>query len=135
MTNRQISFFRYARDISYQSDFPRVHIGCVVINKHNLISRGCNSRTKTHRLQCELNKKRFDAYSTGMLHAEIAALLPIVNKTDLSNATLYIYRENMHGELALCRPCKGCMSFIKACGIKKIYYTTEQGYAEEYLED
>ena len=70
-----------------------------------------------------------------MLHAEVAALLPVINKFDLSEAVVYIYRENKLGQLAMCRPCKGCMSFIKACGIKKIYYTTYDGYAEEYLED
>ena len=129
MTKRQISYFRYAKDISYESDFPRVHIGCVVVNKHRIISKGCNSHTRTH------NKKRFTESSTGMLHAEIAALLPVVNKVDLSGATLYLYRENMQGDIAMCRPCKGCMSFLRACGIKKIYYTTNEGYAEEHLDD
>lgn len=57
--------------------------------------------------------------SSGMLHAEIAALLPVINKFDLSQAVIYVYRENKLGQLAICRPCKGCMSFIKACGIKK----------------
>lgn len=52
-----------------------------------------------------------------------------------NEAVLYLYRENKLGELAMCRPCKECMSFIRACAIKKIYYTTYDGYAEEYLED
>lgn len=133
MTKSQISFFRAAKNISYQSDFPKVHIGCVVVDKHKIISKGCNSYTRTHKLQAELNKKRFTELSTGMLHAEIAALLPLVNRYELTNASLYIYRENMNGNLALCRPCKGCMSFIKTLGIKKIYYTTSEGYAKEYI--
>lgn len=135
MTKTQLSYFRKARDISYESNFPRVHIGCVVVNKHKIISKGCNSYSRTHRIQSELNKKRFSEPSSGMLHAEIAALLPVVNKTDLSGATLFLYRENMQGEIAMCRPCKGCMSFIRACGIKKVYYTTAEGFAEEHLED
>lgn len=135
MTKRQLAYFRSARDISYESNFPRIHIGCVVVNKHRIISKGCNSHTRTHKIQAQLNKKRFSECSTGMLHAEIAALLPVVNKIDLSGAVLYLYRENMQGEIAMCRPCKGCMSFIRACGIKKVYYTTNEGFAEEYLED
>lgn len=135
MTKTQLSYFKKARNISYESNFPRVHIGCVVVNKHKIISSGCNKQTKTHRLQVELNKKRFSPDSVGKLHAEVCALLSVINKIDLSDATLYIYREDKRGNLALCRPCKGCMSLIKACGIKKIYYTTSDGYAEEYLED
>ena len=135
MTKRQLNYFRQARDASYMSDFPRVHIGAVVVHKHKVISKGCNSGRKTHKIQAELNKKRFSEDSAGMLHAEVAALLPVVNKVDLTGATIYVYRENMLGDIAMCRPCKGCMSFIRACGIKKIYYTTPDGYAEEYLED
>lgn len=135
MTKRQLSYFKQAKDASYQSDFPRVHIGAVVVNKHKVISKGCNSATRTHRIQAELNKKRFSEDSVGMLHAEVAALLSVVNKVDLTGATIYVYRENMLGDIAMCRPCKGCMSFIRACGIKKIYYTTSEGFAEEHLED
>lgn len=135
MTKRQLNYFRQARDASYMSDFPRVHIGAVVVHKHKIISKGCNSGRRTHKIQAELNKKRFSEDSSGMLHAEVAALLPVVNKVDLTGATIYVYRENMLGDIAMCRPCNGCMSFIRACGIKKIYYTTQDGYAEEYLED
>ena len=135
MTKKQISYFRQAKYASENSDFPRIHIGAVVVNKHNIISSGCNKQTKTHRLQVELNKKRFSPDSVGKLHAEVCALLPVINKVDLSDATIYVYREDRKGNLALCRPCKACMSLIKACGIKKIYYTTYDGYAEEYLDD
>ena len=133
MTKRHISYFRSAKMISLSSDYPRIHIGCVVVNKHNIVSTGCNSCTKTHKLQAELNRKRFNSDSLGMMHAEVAALLPLINKTDLTNATLYIYRENCNGELAMCRPCKSCMSLIRELGIRKIFYTTDSGFAEEFI--
>lgn len=133
MTKRHISYFRSAKMISLSSDYPRIHIGCVVVSKHNIVSTGCNSRTRTHKLQSELNRKRFSSDSLGMMHAEVAALLPLINKTDLTNATLYIYRESCNGELAMCRPCKGCMSLIRELGIKKIFYTTDSGFAEEFI--
>lgn len=135
MTKKQLRYFNQAKQVANQSDFPRVHIGAIVVYKHQVISRGCNTFTRTHRIQSQLNRKRFNADSSGMLHAEVAALLPVINKFNLEEAVLYLYRENKLGELAMCRPCKGCMSFIKACGIKKIYYTTCDGCAEEYLED
>ena len=133
MTKTQSSFFRVAKNVSELSDFPRVKIGAVVVNKHRIISSGYNSKHKTHRLQAEYNKERFDGYSSGMIHAEMSALLPLINRVDLSKATLYVYREQKNGELGMCRPCKACMAIIKELGIKKIHYTTPDGYAEEYI--
>lgn len=34
----------------------------------------------------------------------------------------------------LARPCPACMAMIKNLGIKKIYYTTDDGFAFEQLE-
>lgn len=133
MTKSQHSFFRIARNVSRMSNFPGAKIGAVVVNKHRIISSGYNSKDKCHRLQVELNKKRFNEPSKGAVHAELDALLPLINKVDLSNATMYIYREYKDGTIAMCRPCKSCMSIIRRCGIKKIYYTTPEGYAEETL--
>lgn len=135
ISKTQRSYFNAAKECSYQSDFPRVHIGAAVVLKHKVISRGWNSATRTHRLQAELNKKRFQVPSLGQLHAEVAALLPVINKYDLSGATLYVYRESLNGNVVMSRPCAGCMSLIRACGIKKIYYTTPEGFAEEHLLD
>ena len=128
MTKTQSSFFRIAL-----SDFPRVKIGAVVVNKHHIISSGCNSKQRTHRIQSDYNRKRFDGYSPGMLHAEVSALLPLINKVDLSKATIYVYREYKDGTLGMCRPCKACMALIKELGIRKIHYTTVDGYTEEYI--
>lgn len=51
MTKRQLNYFRQARDTSYMSDFPRVHIGAIVVHKHKVISKGCNSAKKSTQIQ------------------------------------------------------------------------------------
>ena len=57
MTRKQKSFFEAAEAVSRTSEFPRVHIGCVVTNgNHRIISSGCNS-TKSHPLQKKYNKE------------------------------------------------------------------------------
>lgn len=66
MTKRQLRYFNQAKEIAQQSDFPRVHIGAIVVYKHQVISKGCNTSSKTHRIQSQLNKKRFNANSSGM---------------------------------------------------------------------
>lgn len=134
MTKTQISFFNVAKHVSKLSDFPKVNVGAIVVNKHRIISSGCNSAQRTHRIQVEYNKKRFNEPSTGMLHAEISALLPLINKTDLSKADVYVYRELRNGNLGMSRPCKACMALIKELGIRKVFYTTNDGFAEEALK-
>ena len=46
-----------------------------------------------------------------------------------------MYREHKDGTLAMARPCSRCLAVIKSLGIRKIKYTTEDGYASETLEE
>ena len=64
------------------------------------------------------------------------ALLPFLKNTqlDISQATIYIYRQNKLGKKLLARPCPICMSVIKKLGIKRIEYTTDLGFASEVLK-
>ena len=47
---------------------------------------------------------------------------------------LYIYREFKDGTKALAKPCASCQRLIKELGIKKIYYTTNDGYIQEIFD-
>lgn len=128
------SFFKAAQSVSMLSDH-RCRIGCVIVDKHRIISSGHNSNTKCHPLQAEIDTKHFNCFCTGKLHAETSAILPLLRlDEDYSRATLYTYREHANGSLAASRPCARCMQLIKQLGITKIKYTTDDGYAAEYLE-
>lgn len=135
MTRKQKSFFEAAEAMSKTSEFPRVHIGCVVTNgNHRIISSGVNS-TKTHPIQKKYNKERFDEDTTHSLHAELDALLPLLKEDiDFSKVEVYTYRELYDGTMAMSRPCPSCMKLIKDLGIRNIYYTTQDGYAHEEIE-
>lgn len=134
ISKKDRSYFKIASEISEQSDH-RCKIGCVVVNGHHIISSGHNSASNSHGFQARLNKQFFNMDSVGCKHAEIDALLPLIrNHIDLSGATLYIYRRNGLNELAMSRPCPRCMSVIKKYGIKKLKYTTPEGYAIEFLK-
>ena len=128
------AYFNAAKAISKLSDHKQ-KLGCVVVSNHHIISSGHNSATKYHRLQAELDKKYFGDNCLGPMHAELDALLPLIkNKFDLSNSTIYVYREHKNGDYAIARPCPRCMQLIKSCGIRKMKYTTEDGFANEYIE-
>lgn len=129
-------FFIKAKHASEFSDFYKQHIGCVVVYKKHIISVGFNSN-KTHPIQKLYNKERFLEDTTPhSLHAEITALLFLKDNKDIkwSDVEIYTYRENKHGELRLSRPCKSCMALIRELGIKKIHYTTNDGYTTEILQ-
>lgn len=134
MTRKQKSFFDAAKAVSESSEFPKVHIGCVVTEgNHRIISSGCNS-TKTHPLQKQLNRERFEVDSVHSLHAEVSALLPLMKEDiDFSKVEVYTHRNYANGKIAMARPCPSCMKLIKDLGIKKIHYTTADGYACEYV--
>ena len=126
-----IVYFNKARDASKLSDYSKnQHIGCVVVYKHHIISVGFNSN-KTHPIQKIYNKERFDEDITPhSLHAEIMALIFLKDRKDIkwNDVDLYTYRENRYGELRMSKPCKSCMSMIKALGIRRIHYTTNDGF-------
>ena len=134
MTRKQKSFFDAAKAVSESSEFPKVHIGCVVTEgNHRIISSGCNS-TKTHPLQKQLNRERFEVDSVHSLHAEVSALLPLMKEDiDFSKVEVYTHRNYANGKIAMARPCPSCMKLIKDLGIKKSHYTTADGYACEYV--
>lgn len=131
MTKTEKAMFRAAKAVSEMSDH-RAKIGCVVVNKHRIISSGFNSRTKCHKVQAILDKEIFGCDCPGKMHAETTALLPLIrDNVDLNRASIFVYRQHKDGTIACARPCARCERLIKQCGIKKIYFTVDNGFAEE----
>lgn len=131
MTKRERAHFGAAKAVSELSDH-RVHVGAVVTVGSRIISSGRNSQCRCHGIQARLDKEMFGCESHGPLHAEVDALLPLIRKgVDLSNAALYVYREHKDGTLACARPCTRCEKLIRSAGLKRVFYTVENGIAEE----
>lgn len=134
MTKTERAYFSAAKAVSELSDHKH-KIGATVVLKHRIVSSACNSDCKTHPLQKRYNRIRFVEDTPHKCHAELLALLPLIKDgVDLSNASIFTYRQHRNGILACARPCKSCMELIKDCGITKIFYTTEDGYAREDLK-
>ena len=134
ISKREQSFFKAAQAVSQLSDH-RCQVGCIIVDKHRIISSGHNSDTKCHPLQAELDYAHFNIASIGKVHAETSAIAPLLkSKVDLSRAIVYTYRQHKDGTLAMSRPCPRCMRLIKMAGITRIRYTTDDGYAAEILK-
>lgn len=132
MTKRELAYFKVAGAISETSNHPQYKIGAAVVLKHRVVSSGANSDTKTHPLQKQYNKYRFEEDSPHKCHAELTALLPLIrDNVDLSNASIFVYREHKNHTLACARPCRSCMNLIRDLGIKRVFYTVEGGYTQK----
>jgi deoxycytidylate deaminase len=127
-------YFKIAKAISKLSKFDKYRVGSILVLKHDVISTGYN-KFKTYPKQKLLNHHRFpdDDRFKGHIHSELDCLKKIPEYVDLSNASLYIYRDNTHG-IQMSRPCDACMEEIKRRKIKCIYYTDNDGYYKEIIK-
>jgi len=117
-------FFTTARKEMLKVKF-RSRIGAVLVYKNKrVINKGRNKPNKTSPMM-HLHHE----FKT--THAEIDALTGMYLSPDkLSKCTLYIYRETMDGKLALSKPCQYCHKILQEHGIRKIFYTTPNGFEE-----
>lgn len=129
-----------AKEASKQSDFIKHHLGAVAIYRGSLLATGCNS-CKTSPLQKKYNHEReymveASFANTNSTHAEMACLSKIrYLDIDFSKVKLYVYREHKNGVKALARPCPACQKMIRDMGIKEVWYTTENGFGYEWMEN
>jgi deoxycytidylate deaminase len=117
----KIKFFDLARTLSKHSDHPHHKLGAVITRGNKIISLGYN-KNKTH------TKSN---HSWKRLHAEITAIIKA--KQDISGCSIYVFRETKQGQPAMARPCSSCMEAIREAGIKRVYYSSNDGYTREDL--
>lgn len=136
ISKNDYKFFIKARQAATISDFHKTHIGCVAVYQKNIIGIGCNCN-KTHPIQKKYNKYRKQSDTMlPKLHAEINCINSIRHlDINFSKVKLYIYRIRKDRTFGLSRPCPSCMAAIKDLGIKDIYYTTNDGYVHERIEN
>ena len=131
-------YFQKARQAAEISDYKRTHVGCVAVYQGNIIGIACNTN-KTHPMQKYYNRYRYHpqtSYFYPKLHAEINCISSIRHlDINFSKVKLYIYRIRKDQPFGLSRPCPSCMAAIKDLGIRHIYYTTNDGYAYEEVEN
>lgn len=124
-----------ARNASKFSDFKKCHLGAVIIYKGKVISVGYNT-SKEAPIQKAYNKfRKFDPESAkNTIHAEIMAIKNTRGiDVNWGKAAIFVYREKKNGEIAMARPCSGCMKAISDLGIHNVYYTKNGGFAYEKI--
>lgn len=131
MTRTEERFFKLAESVAEQSTYPRVHIGAVIANGKRVLSTGSN-QWRTHTRQKKYATYRYKCQEcardeVGRIHAEMDAIIK-AGKTNLHGSSIFVFRKDMKGILADCKPCGACMKAIKDAGIKRVFYTSRDGY-------
>lgn len=129
-------YFAKARQTAMVSDYKNIHVGCVAVYQGNIIGIGCNCN-KTHPTQKFYNRYRNASDSMlPKLHAEINCINQIKNlNINFPKVKLYIYRIRKDQLFGLSRPCPSCMAAIKDLGIRDVYYTSNDWYVYERIEN
>lgn len=116
ISNRKQHYFDLARKIARLSTHKFKH-GALILRGNRVVSLNHNKATQTH-------PKANSKFNT--LHAEAAAILS--SKADLKGTDLYVVRVVNNGDTAESKPCRYCQQLIKESGIKRVYYSSDNGY-------
>lgn len=136
LRNSDYYYFSKARQVAAISDYHKEHVGCVAVCHGQVIGIGCNSN-KTHPMQKFYNRYREESdMLLPKLHAEINCINQLKYlDINFSKVKLYIYRIRKDQPYGMARPCSSCMAAIKDLGIRDIFYTTNDGFAYERIEN
>ena len=110
------TYFKVAKQLSYKSDHRFHQHGSCIKKGKSVIGFGWN-QLKTHR-------KAPSFFHS--IHAEFHATLGL-RPAELAGAEIYVYREHKNGNLANSKPCNNCLLMIRSLGIKKVWFTIENG--------
>lgn len=117
------------------SSFRRARVGCVVALRGRILSAGFNGR-KTHPRQLRYNRYRsfqdLDGDVPAQLHAEVAALVQIENEDiDWRKVEVFVYRLRRDQPYGMAAPCPACRQYMKDLGVRRVWYTTQDGFASQ----
>jgi deoxycytidylate deaminase len=136
MNLRDQKFFKVAKSIAELSTFHQEKLGAIIVLRNEIIATGYN-RNKSSPMQAFWANKagRPEAIYT---HAEMSALNKVASaQFAMTNADImkvFVYRQFADGTPAMARPCEICSMALKHLGIKRWYYTTDDGFAYEEIE-
>lgn len=133
---RDYKFFEAAKRAAEESDF-KVHVGAVAVYQGRVIASAA-SLEKTHPMQKMYNSRFREFNQVGLslpkMHAEIGLFAKLKKmEIPMHDVSVYVYRICKSREHGLARPCPACRAALKEIGIRKFYYTLDDGYAFEMI--
>ena len=120
-------YLKLAQNMASSSNYGKIKHGAVLIKGGSVIN-------------ATFNKDKFSAFGERFRqngcghathHAELGCVLGI-DRSKTSGASIFVVRINRLGKLRLSKPCTMCHDVLKFTGVKKVYYSTNDGSIEMY---
>ena len=126
-TNRTQRYLNLARSMAWQSTYGKIRHGAVLVKGGSVINT-CYNKDKF----CSFGAK-FRDFNRGKatVHAELGCVLG-VSRNVTTGADIYVCRVNRKGDFRNSKPCAMCHEILSHVGIKRVYYTTNEGTVEMY---
>jgi len=127
VSNKMRRYLKVAQDMAAHSNYGKIKHGAVLFKGGSII------RTAFNKDKFSAFGDRFRQQGCGHAthHAELGCVLGIC-KAKTSGASIFVVRVNRQGELRLSKPCPMCHEVLKFTGVKKVYYSTNDGSIEMY---
>jgi len=100
--------------------------------KNKLLAIGQNNPEKTHTQALMLSQRFNTDTEYPYLHAETDLISRLWGKYYIDeNLKMVIIRLNKRGELRCSKPCRNCSKIIRGLGIKKIWWSIDNGFNKQ----
>lgn len=122
-------FLKAAKKLASKTLDMRRGFGCVIVDGNKIISEGRNRRSHPGTPDLQLNGMKYWG-----LHAETEALLKA--EVSVRGLTVYIHGQNVcSGGPVNSWPCPLCEKVLREKGIKKVIFTTKDGFEERVYDN
>jgi len=120
-------YFEQARNAAANSPYGKIRHGAVLAKGGSV-------------LNVSFNKDNYNSFGNrfrdldrghATVHAELGCILGLSRATT-SGSDVYVCRINREGEFRYSKPCGMCHEALKHVGVKRVYYTTNEGLVEMY---
>ena len=124
-SNRNMRMFGFAKRMADLSSYGKFRHGAVLAN-HGVVLNASHNKDKP----CSFGS-RFRCKTKGQatLHAELGAVLNMPREST-EGSDVYVVRINYDGEFRNSKPCPMCQQAMRFVGIKRVFYSTQEGHFE-----
>ena len=126
--NTNIKAFREDAIREFKTISMRVCVMAYMLTKRNIIGPFLNGPSTNPKIDaCSMHAERNCMRKVIGIHTKFNPYrkLPITDKK--TNYEIIVVRFDRTGKVKSARPCRDCLSAMKAYGIKKVHYTTDDG--------
>ena len=120
-------YFDLARNVAFNSDYGKIRHGAILVKGGSILNT-CFNKDKF----CSFGS-RFRPPDRGpaTIHAELGCVLGMSRDVTMG-ADVYVCRINRQGQFRNSKPCPMCHEVLKYVGVKRVYYTIDEGSVEMY---